>query len=165
MRIAAFSLALLVAGACEPVDGTDDTSSVDTDTDGGETDCVVEDVEDPMNGPASGPMEVTTVQGGVCDGDFDDYVVNVSTSCTIQTQLTFDEERDDSDALVADGSMSLEYFAGGAIGTTDRVEDGTTVTLTNNPTDDSFGAVRIRVRHTAGEQLDYTFTVSTTCAL
>ncbi|MCO4746913.1 MAG: hypothetical protein KC912_19100 [Proteobacteria bacterium] len=162
MRIALLALSIVTLVACETAEDDETIADTDTGTDSdGPTDCSPENVADPIN-PGGGALAEQTINGATCDGWTDEFTVNVSTLCQIQTQVTFDDEQVDG-VLVADGSLSLEYYAGGDIGTTERTTDGTTVTLTNNPTDDSFGAVRISVTHTGGEQLDYTLVVSTTC--
>lgn len=165
MRLSALALALAVLVACEP--GTDDP--VDGDTGTSDTsepaDCSVETVDEPMNGAASGAMAEQVVSGATCDGWTDEFIVNVSTGCQIQTQLTFANDQDGGGLLVAEGSLRLSYASpgGATIGTSTETSDSTTITLTNNPTDDSFGAVRIEVTHISGERLDYGLTVSTTC--
>ena len=165
MRIALLSVLLVTAFACEESDG--DTSAdplvVDTNEDTGASDCSAESVDDPLN-PGGGAHAAQTINGAVCTNVRDEFSINVSTGCTLQAKLTFDEQRDDAGALEVDGDLELQWYgAGTAIGTTSRDEDGTTVTLTNNPEGDSFGAVRVVVEVTTGERLDYALTLGTSC--
>lgn len=165
MRLVVLSALLLTTLACEPVDNdtSEDPLVVDTNDDDGDGDCSPESVEDPLN-PGGGAHAAQTINGAVCAGGKDEFSINVSTGCTLQSQLTFDEERDDANALEVDGTLALQFYgSGSAIGTTTREEDGTTVTLTNNPDGDSYGAVRILVEITAGERLEYALTLSTSC--
>lgn len=124
-------------------------------------DCVIEMTESPLNrGGSFGP---TTITGGVCDGA-DEFVLNVDTGCTMKAQLRFDEEFDEENNLVADGSLKVMYLGNEAnIGTSERLTNEGEVFITNNPTDDSYGAVLVRVTHLSGGQLNYTLTLSATC--
>ena len=127
-------------------------------------DCSPEGEEDPLNRASSGSFGPYEIKGRVCDGMTDEFSVNVSTGCTLQTRLEFEEDRRDDGALKADGDLQVLWYATlMKIGTPTRTESGATVTIENNPTDDSFGAVRLRVNHTGGEKLDYTLTVATQC--
>lgn len=128
-----------------------------------DTDCVKEMQEDPLNGPSSGSFGPVEIVGGVCDGR-DEFSVNVSSMCTLKTQLTFDRNLDEDGNLIADGDLEVLYYGSfSAIGSPERINDTSKVTITNNPTDDSFGAVRIRVKHTAGTQLNYKLNIETVC--